>query len=122
MPCTLKTIIGKASLSYYESFFEACRSSAFSCVTGRVLDIASTLAYENHGVIVYIVPKPHFMWPPFRTFKQQNAIAPDVLCIRTDPVSTCRQEIIIESLIQAKTIVVVIDSPGIGTWPSYRLC
>ena len=120
-----KTTVDQVSLNYYKSFFEACRSSAISCIpmdTGQVLDIDSALARENHGVTAYIVPQALLKWPSFRTRKQQYAIAPDVLCIRTDPVSTRRQEMIIESLVEAKRIVVVIGSPGIGTWHNYCLC
>ena len=81
-----------------------------------MLDIDSALAHENHGINAYVVPQPLGRWPSFRAFKQQNSVASDVLCIRTDPVSTRRQDLIIESLIQEKGTVVVVGSPGIGTW------
>ena len=84
--------------------------------TSRVLDIDSALAHENHGIKAYGVPQPLGMWPSFRAMKQSGAIAPDVLCIRTDPVSKRRQELIIERLVQATGRVVVVGSPGIGTW------
>ena len=81
-----------------------------------MLDIDSALAHENHGINAYVVPQPLGTWPSFRALKQQNSIAPDVLCIRTDPVSTRRQDLIIKSLIQEEGTVVVVGSPGIGMW------
>ena len=82
--------------------------------TRRVLDIDSALAHENHGIKAYVVPQPLGTWPSFCAMKQSGAIAPDVLCIRTDPVSKRRQELIIERLVQATGRVVVVGSPGIG--------
>ena len=83
--------------------------------TKRVLDIASGLVHGNHGINVYVVPQPLGMWPSFRALKQQNSLAPDVLCIRTDPVSTRRQDLIIESLIREEGgRAIVVGSPGIG--------
>ena len=115
--CTTAT--DKAYVNYCESFFEACQNSAIPCIpmdTSRVLDIADGLIPENHGINAYIVPQSLGTWPSFRASKQSDAIAKDVLCIRTDPVSKCRQELIIKRLVQAIGRVVVVGSPGIGTW------
>ena len=80
-----------------------------------MLDISSGLVHGNHGITAYVVPQPLGMWPSFRAMKQQNSLAPDVLCIRTDTVSTRRQDLIIESLIREEGgRAIVVGSPGIG--------
>ena len=89
--------------------------------TSRVLDDADGLITKNHGIDAYVVPQSLGTWPSFRASKQSDAIAKDVLCIRTDPVSTRRQELIIKRLVHAIGRVVVVGSPGIGTWRCCRL-
>ena len=109
----------KKTLQYYQSFFEACRSSSiasFPLKAEEVLDESTEmLTHKNHGVCAYLLP-PHLeKWPTFRASHQQHIVAPDVLCIRTDRISTRRRELILEHLVKEKKMVVNVGAEGVGT-------
>ena len=109
----------KKSLQYYQSFFEACRSStikSFPLEAEEILDESTEmLNQKNHGVCAYVLP-PHLeKWPTFHASHQLWMIAPDVLCIRTDRISTRRRELVLEYLVKEKKIVVNVGSEGVGT-------
>ena len=109
----------KKTLQYYQGFFEACKSSTvtfFPLEAEEVLDESTEmLAQKNHGVCAYILP-PHLeKWPTFHASHQQGIVAPDVLCIRTDRISTRRRELILEYLVKEKDMVVNVGAEGVGT-------
>ena len=109
----------KKTLQYYQGFFEACRSStieSFPLEAEEVLDASTKmLPQKNHGVCAYILP-PHLeKWPTFHASHQQGIVAPDVLCIRTDRISTRRRELILEYLVKEKDMVVNVGAEGVGT-------
>ena len=109
----------KKTLQYYQGFFEACRSStieSFPLEAEEVLDASTEmLPQKNHGVCAYLLP-PHLeKWPTFHASHQQGIVAPDVLCIRTDRISTRRRELILEYLVKEKKTVVNVGAEGVGT-------
>ena len=109
----------KQTLQYYQSFFEACRSSSiasFPLKAEEILDESTEmLTQKNHGVCAYLLP-PHLeKWPTFHASHQRGIVAPDVLCIRTDRISTRRHELILEYLIKKKKMVVNVGAEAVGT-------